>query len=282
MRAFNLDRAMTVHLVQPLTRIGNGHRDIGVPILAYHKIATRDGERQLDDDDSISPTTFALQMKFLVDNGYAVIDLEDALSAMAIGRQCNKCVAITFDGGYHNFYTHAFPTLVERRFRSTLFLVSGFIHERGRRFNSHDYLTWEEVREVHEHGVQIGSSTVNGARLYGAHEAEIEYEIAHSKQIIEDHIGEPVRSFSYPLTFPERDRRFVLRLRELLHTHGYVCGVSTLIGTATAKHDWFFLPRIPMNSNDDIHFFRAKLTGCYNWRHIFQYASQMVRNRRTR
>jgi hypothetical protein len=90
-----------------------------------------------------------------------------------------------------------------------------------------------------------------------------------------------VRSFSYPFAFPEHDEKFIFRLRELLHTHGYVCGVSTIIGTATSEHDWFFLPRIPINAHDDARLFRAKLEGSYNWLHIFQYASKIVRRRRS-
>jgi peptidoglycan/xylan/chitin deacetylase (PgdA/CDA1 family) len=221
-------------------------------------------------ETSTSPAMFALQMKFLSDNGYTVVDLEEALCTMALEQTDRKCIVLTFDDGYRNFYSHAFPILTDYTFRSTLFLVSGLVRDQRLNRDGHEYLTWNEVRELHENGVRIGSRTVTHPTFQGASEAEIEYEIGHSKQAIEDRLGEAVRSFSYPSAFPEPNQKFTFRLRELLHTHGYVCGVSTIIGTATPRHDWFFLPRIPVNGHDDIFLFQAKLEGAYDWVHMPQ------------
>lgn len=269
------DRATTLHLFRPLAKLRNVHRTVGVPILAYNGFEPAEGRTHRSSTGTSLPI-FALQMNFLSENGYEVIDLEDVLQVTTLGQTGRKYVAITFEGSYHNFYRHASQILTEHHFRSSLFLITSRVHEYRSSLNGHDFLTWNEVRELHANGIQIGSHTVNHPMLHHGSDSALEYEIGHSKQVIEDHIGETIRRFSYPFAFPEQDQKFLSRLRELLHTHGYVCGVSTVIGTAEAKHDWFFLPRIPVNNDDDMRLFRAKLEGAYNWHHVFQYASQRL------
>lgn len=273
-----LDRAIAVHLFHPRAQRHAADGSAGVPILMYHGIEppTRKGHPYYE--TSTSPATFALHMNFLAENGYTAIDLEEALGLIARGPSPRKCVAITFDDGYRNFYTSAFPILMDHSFRATLFLVSGLIGDTPRRRDGHEYLTWNEVRTLRANGIQIGSHTVNHPTLHHENDSTLEYEIGHSKQTIEDQVGECVRTFSYPYAFPENRRKFTFRVRELLHTYGYVCGVSTIIGRATPQHDWFFLPRIPMNSHDDLRLFRAKLEGGYDWLGGCQYLSKCLRD----
>lgn len=274
-----LDREMTVRLFHPLSKLGNGRREPGVPILMYHGIETPCREGHPYYETSTSPTLFAHHMKYLRENGYTGIDLEEIPQRIATGDPKRKYVAITFDDGYRNFHTQAFPILQEYDFRATLFLPSGRVRNERLYQDGHEYLTWDEVRELRAAGIRIGSHTVTHPTLNGIDETDVEYEIGYSKQIIEDQLGETIRSFSYPFAFPERDQKFIARLRELLHTHGYVCGVSTIIGTATSKHDWFFLPRIPMNEYDDVRLFRAKIEGGYDWLHRVQYLRKCFTSR---
>lgn len=275
--AMRLDRLITLHLFASYAKLLNGHRNAGVPILMYHGIEPPDCKGHPYYETATSPARFALHMKFLEKNGYEPVDLDEALRTMALGQEGRKSVVITFDDGYRNFYTNALPILMDYGFRATVFLASGLIHERPLRHNGHEYLTWNEVRELHANGIRVGSHTVTHPTLYRVSGSEIEHEIRDSKQAIEDHIGKGVRNFSYPFAFPEHDQEFAAQIRELLRTHGYTCGVSTIIGTASRRHDRFILPRVPVNSHDDPQFFRAKLEGSYNWLHFFQYASKAVR-----
>jgi peptidoglycan/xylan/chitin deacetylase (PgdA/CDA1 family) len=268
---------MAVHLMHPLARLSPGHRNVRVPILMYHGIEppARTGHPYYE--TSTSPEMFALQMSYLREQGYTVVDLEEALQVMILGQTERKCVAITFDDGYRNFYTHAFPVLAEHGFRATLFLVSGLVQRARVSRNGHEYVNWSEVRELHTSGIRIGSHTVTHPDLQKQTGGALEFEISYSKQDIEDHLGEPVRAFSYPFAFPEANRKFTALLRDLLCLHGYVCGVSTILGTATRDSDWFYLPRLPVNSHDDRRLFQAKLEGSYNWLHFFQYAAKALR-----
>ena len=131
-------------------------------------------------------------------------------------------------------------------------------------------MTWGEVRELHGAGIAFGSHSVSHQQLTTLTVPEVEEEIRGSKETIEDNLGHPIESFSYPFAFPETDRTFKRILRDLLIAHGYKNGVTTVIGTVRAESDLFFLPRLPVNSWDDSLLFGAKLQGSYDWLHFLQ------------
>ena len=270
MTTFRLDRAISVGLIHPVSQLLQGRGSPRVPILMYHGIGPELGDRHPYFETNTTPELFAAHMKFLHENGYATVDLDEAMSAIFTGHNSRKRVAITFDDGFRNFYTHAFPILAEYRFKATMFLVSGLTQERPACVEGKEYLSWADARELQAHGMQIGSHSVSHPELYKLSAKDLEYEVRQSKESIEDALGESVRSFSYPYAFPEHDKKFTAHLRELLQRHGYENGVTTILGTAAAGDDWFFLPRLPVNSFDDLGFLKAKLEGGYDWLHPAQ------------
>ena len=219
----------------------------------------------------------ARQMKYLRSAGYSTIDLDVAVQSLASGEIPAKSVVITFDDGYRDFYTHACPILREHGFSATLFLATAWIGDQRVQLNGNGYLTWAEIRELHANGISIGSHTVTHPELKTLPPAGIEHEIRESKQTLEDAIGVSVSSFSYPYAFPETDLRFVGRLETMLDSAGYENGVSTMIGRAGPRHNRFFLPRLPVNSWDDLSLFQVKLEGGYDWLHGPQYAVKFAR-----
>jgi hypothetical protein len=106
---------------------------------------------------------------------------------------------------------------------------------------------------------------------------EVENELSQSKKILEDALGAPVKSFAYPFAFPEADRGFVSRLADLLNKCGYENGVTTILGTSHPGANRWFLPRLPINSQDDLRFLRAKLDGAYDWLHGPQYLVKTIK-----
>ena len=129
------------------------------------------------------------------------------------------------------------------QFTATVFLPTKYISEESRQFKGWHCMTWHEVREMHSAGIAFGSHSVSHQQLNTLTVSEVEQEIRGSKETIEDKLGGPVDSFSYPFAFPETDRPFKRRLRDLLVAQGYKSGVTTVIGTFRAKSDCFFLPR---------------------------------------
>jgi len=191
--------------------------------------------------------------------------------------QHSKYVVITFDDGYLDFYTHAFPLLRNYSYSATVFLPTAFINNKRSSFKQKHCMTWDEVRHLGKEGISFGSHTVNHPQLKNLNEKEIEDELRSSKEIIENETGIAVDSFSYPFAFPQEDGAFLTRYKEKLITHNYRMAVTTIIGRTFIGDDSFFLKRIPVNNGDDRLLFQSKLFGTYDWLRIPQYLLKVIK-----
>jgi peptidoglycan/xylan/chitin deacetylase (PgdA/CDA1 family) len=275
MTAFRLDRALSL---ARFPRSLQPRQQFRIPILMYHSIRDEVEKGHPYFQTSTSPEVFEQHLQFLREQGYVGVYAEDVVRALGDESDQRRVVAITFDDGYKDFYTNAFPLIKKYQFNATLFVVSAFVGGRCRhRQREEEFMTWQEIREVCEHGVQIGSHTVTHRDLYCTDWRTLGHEVCFSKGTIESEIGQRVRSFAYPYAFPETDKDFGQRLANLLERSGYENGVCTAIGRACRKHSRFFLPRLPINSHDDLSLFRAKLDGHYDWLHTPQYAYKALK-----
>jgi len=274
---FRLDRAVTLGLIRPVREVFSRQAQNRIPILMYHSIQDGASDRRPYFDINTSPDRFAQQMKFLREQGYRTVHLEEAWKLLAEDRRDSRYVVITFDDGYRDFLTAAYPIMAEFGHTAALFVPSGLIQDERAHFQQRECLTWSEIRELHTNGIEIGSHSVTHRELKFLRTSELEAEVSDSKQTIEDKIGHSIRSFSYPYAFPESEAVFSQTLRELLEKHGYQNGVTTIIGSSSRDSDRFLLPRLPVNSWDDVPLFRAKLEGHYDWLHAAQYLAKKVR-----
>lgn len=271
-----LDRFLTLYVFSPISKMFGSRESHGIPILMYHRIP-EERAACLHPDYWIhtSPRRFDLQMRFLHENGHRVVPLRELDRCLENRTPGEKApVVLTFDDGYRNFFTAAFPVLNRFGFGATVFLPTDKIQsdaERG------DHLTWEQVRELHSQGVEFGSHTVTHRTLWTLPLSEIEQEIRASKSAIEDRLGSFVESFSYPYAFPQGDTGITTTLTDLLRKNGYRYAVTTIIGRAFPGEDRFTLKRIPVNDGDEETIFSAKLEGNYDWLQRFQYANRKMK-----
>ena len=263
--SIRFDRAITLGIFHPLSQRRREHSQWRIPILMYHGIRSETWARYSYFETNTAPARFAEHLRLLRDNGYITLTLGAAVNALAKGSIDGRQVVLTFDDGYRDFYSEAFPVLRKYGFVATVFVITGATGAHRKQFKQHDCLTWDEIRELHAYGISIGSHTVTHCELRSLGPSELDYEITKSKDDIEKAISTPVQSFSYPYAFPEQDRGFRDRLRDLLKQRGYRYGVSTILGTSRPGADPFCLPRLPVNSWDDADLFRAKLEGAYDW-----------------
>jgi peptidoglycan/xylan/chitin deacetylase (PgdA/CDA1 family) len=265
MHPFRLDRFVTLWFARPLGRALASPSGFRLPVLMYHGVSD-----ELDDTVSpyyrtvTSPDIFAEQMTLLRHAGYEALSLREGLERLRL-KKTGKLVVITFDDGFRDFHTHAFPALRRQGFGATVFLPTAFIGHQPREFKSRPCLTWDEARELQKAGIEFGSHTVNHPTLYELSFAQIRAELEQSKAVMENELGAPVSSFAYPYAFPSADRPFVGTFTETLKAVGYECAVTTRIGRVAAQDNPFTLRRLPVNSADDAAMFRAKLDGAYDW-----------------
>jgi peptidoglycan/xylan/chitin deacetylase (PgdA/CDA1 family) len=272
-----IDRLASVYLSHPLARVMRSVSGPRVPILMYHSVSdSLFGKSHPYYQINCSPPVFARQMRWLRQNGYRTMNLTQMWTAMETGQDVSKTVVITFDDGYRDFYTEAFDAMRQCGFSATIFLATDRIQNTPVRIDGVDYLTWSEVAELHKAGIQFGSHTVSHPDLRSLSPEQIEYELGCSKETIEQKLGVPVESFSYPFAFPEEDKTFTQFLVGILENLGFENGVSTIIGRAGKHDNHYYLPRLPVNSWDDAALLRAKLEGGYDWLHwpqwLYKYA----------
>jgi peptidoglycan/xylan/chitin deacetylase (PgdA/CDA1 family) len=272
-----LDRFLTLRCSYPLKRLFASKDSGRVPILMYHSVSDNlFGKKHPYYQINTSPQVFAKQMKWLHESGYQTLTLAQLRSAMDDGTVPAKTVVITFDDGYQDFCIDAFPAMKRYGYTATVFLATSRIQDVPARIEGVDYMTWREVCELHQEGIEFGSHTVSHPDLRSLGPEEIDYEICFSKETIEDHLGAPVRTFAYPFAFPEDDHSFVRFLEDVLKNSGFESAVSTVLGRASKNDKRFFLPRLPVNSWDDYTLFRAKLEGGYDWLHWPQWLHKFV------
>src|SRR5271169_607889 len=272
-----LDRLITLTFCSPLARLFARASENRVPILAYHSISENlFGYSHPYYQINTSPAVFADQMHLLRNGGYRTLDRHYLPAALQSGADLSKCFVITFDDGYRDILTEGWPVMHQCGFSATVFLATDQIQTTPRRVEGADFLTWQDVRELHAQGISFGSHTVSHADLRSLEPEEIDYELGYSKEVIEQMLGAPVRSFSYPFPFPEENHEFTRYLSDTLENHGFQNGVSTIIGRATLESSQFFLPRLPLNNWDDSLLLRAKVEGGYDWLHWAQLLKKTI------
>lgn len=104
-----------------------------IPVLAYHDVL----ESPKADTD-ISIESFEKQIKYLYDNGYKSLSLDEFYDWKRGKEIKGKKVVITFDDGKESFYTVAAPILKKYNMKATIFAVGSYL-------NSSGFLTDEQI-----------------------------------------------------------------------------------------------------------------------------------------
>lgn len=221
-----------------------------VPVIMYHRIDDKAGISKL----SVTPESFRDQISFLKRHDYNVVKLEELAELVREKKIPYKTIAITFDDGYENNYTCAYPVLKEMGIPATIFISPALIgHER--------YLTWDQIIEMSESGVvSIGSHAMTHAYLPGLAEQKLDVEIVDSKRAIESHTRREVFSFSYPIG------AFDDRVKEKVRKAGYKIAVATNPGNDYPDHDLFAMKRVRISrTSDSMLVFWIETSGFYTW-----------------
>jgi peptidoglycan/xylan/chitin deacetylase (PgdA/CDA1 family) len=274
-----LDRLATLYVAQPLLSIRAKSATRTLPILMYHSISEKNEEGMAAYYRTVTrPDIFHAQMQTLKSDGWRGVTLREGLQFVAGDEELvEKVAAITFDDGFEDFYTAAYPALREQGFSATMYLPTSYIGETQQTFKGHPCMTWKQVCELHAEGIEFGSHTVTHPKLWDLNGTQIARELRDSRRAIEDHIGARIPSFAYPYAFPQSDRNFAARFRQELQEAGYENCVTTIIGRVECDDDRFTLKRLPANSCDDADLLRAKLQGAYDWLAIAQNAVKSVK-----
>lgn len=155
----------------------------GLPVLMYHAIDDKIfGIKEM----FVSTSSFDGQMKYLSDNGYTAIDFSEIKNY----EKYRKPIIITFDDGYEDNYTNAYPILKKYKLKATIFVPSSFI-------DTPQYLTSRQIKEMSDL-ISFQSHSVTHPKLTIISKEELEKECKESQVKIEKITGKPVVAFAYP------------------------------------------------------------------------------------
>jgi peptidoglycan/xylan/chitin deacetylase (PgdA/CDA1 family) len=223
----------------------------------YHRI-----DDTLDRDIlCVTPFAFSLQMTWLKEEGFNVLDPQTALMKLKEGTLPKKSVMITFDDGYEDNYKNAFPILSEHGFPAAIFPVTAFSggqtsHPRYKNYKgSITYLTPDQIREMSRFGISFGSHTDTHPLLTDLSQDEAEKELMTSKKILENWTGNPVTLFAYP------NGAFSPKYFPVISKTGFHAALTTIPGVNTKETPPWELRRTEISGRDSLLSFSLKLNG---------------------
>ncbi|MDH3658927.1 MAG: polysaccharide deacetylase family protein [Alphaproteobacteria bacterium] len=232
-----------------------------VPILLYHSICP--GE--IDGPFApwvLSPEQFDAQLRYLRADGYVGLTVSDYVAAMTQERADlpERPVVITFDDGLADFRTYALPLLQKCGFPATIYLVAGAIGKRsdwlGPLGEGHRaMMTWKDVRELSEAGIECGAHTVSHPELDTLDRASARLEISDSKKLIEEKTGLQVRSFAYPHGYHDR------KVRDFVALAGFESACAVKHGMSGIGDDPLALARLMVTRDLDLQNFARLVEG---------------------
>ena len=226
------------------------------PILTYHRIARGTSPKDLD-DYSLPVSQFERDMHYLHTNGYICLPLSELLQKSENRRFFGKkSFSLSFDDGYEDFFTIAYPILRRYGFTATVFLVTEKINKQSKLEmdeGEQSYLNWEQIDVLHQNGISFGSHTCTHPMLPSLTLGAIQYELAVSKETLEENLGTDVHWLAYPYGASTNE---IQRMTE-------VAGYTAAFGVYGGKSGLFNIWRRMCLKNDSLMTFILKLSPLY-------------------
>jgi peptidoglycan/xylan/chitin deacetylase (PgdA/CDA1 family) len=219
-----------------------------VPVLLYHKIDKPAPDARVR--GGYTPLRrFAKQMAYLKKQGFRFYTASQLIEHYReLGSFPPSALALTFDDGWKDNYTNAFPILRRLQIPATIFIIPSCIgtvsdkaQAEGESRRAH--LSREEILEMAEHGIEFGSHSMNHRLLHEISPAEVRFEIEESKRQIEGMLQKPCKVFAYPAGF------FTEEARRIVEETGHIAAFSTCYGPED-RPDIYALNRIEILRRD--------------------------------
>jgi len=214
-----------------------------IPILMYHSISYEKGNIL-----RVSKENFRNQMKYLKDNNYTTLTLDELYNYMKTAKNLpNKPIVITFDDGYKDNYVNAYPILKEFKLKATVFVITNTIDYEK------DYLTSTEIKSMDLNNIRIESHTASHEHLDQIPYIDTVKTMTTSKYKLEKILNRKIDYIAYPYG------GYTESTIKAAKQSGYKLAFSTRLGWINKNDNIYSLGRIFVNSNLNLEQFKAKL-----------------------
>ncbi len=239
-----------------------------VTILCYHSVTAH--EPPIHDDPHklhVPISLFSKQLEYLK-RFHNVISLDEYLEAVREHRELpDHSVVLTFEDGVRNFFTVAAPQLKRMGMPATTFIITGHtsvalrpnLNHKWQPADDQTFLSWPDVKELCEDGIQFGSHTCSHSSLTELSFREAERELIESREALTARVPQTHFPLSYPFGQVSEE------IQQLAREVGYSCGMTTMSGLNDRHSDLFALRRTVIASDDDLPTFAARVSGLTAW-----------------
>jgi len=230
-----------------------------LPILMYHHVAPALPADEFEARLTVTTGDLEAQLSYLQCAGYTGITLARLFDAID-GRAAlpTNPVILSFDDGYADAFSDAFPLLQRHGVPGSFAIVTGFI-------GSGDlYMTWDQVRALAGSGMEIMSHTISHVDLGTSDDETVRDQLATSKATLEQQTGRAVPFFVYPSGEPfrsgseERQQQVVALLREAGYRGALLAGPNSVTQDPATP---FALSRVRVSGGEDVYTFAGSIGG---------------------
>ena len=182
-------------------------------VLEYHSIGHHPDWPQ---GMVIAPATFEKHLQYMQAQGYQMVTVAELAERLSSGKPMDKYIALSFDDGYTDNYTQAFPLLKKYGAKGTFAIINSKI-------GGNIYMNAQQIKEMQQAGMEIASHTYSHNRLEDIDPIYLDWEIGTSKYDLEKRIlpkEEKVKTLAYPCG--SYNERSIAKLKQF----GYVAALT--------------------------------------------------------
>jgi peptidoglycan/xylan/chitin deacetylase (PgdA/CDA1 family) len=223
---------------------------VSIPILMYHHLKFRDANAsEVLKTWTVSPDQFAAQLDFLKQRNYHTITFKQLVEFFQEDKPLPpNPILLTFDDGWLDHYTVAFPELKKRGMVGNFFAVTQYVDVGGELL-----INWDQVLEMDRAGMEFGGHTLTHADLTQVNLEQVQRELRGAKQAMEEKLGHPTYALSYP--FGAFNPYVVAQTQGA----GYRAALILCCGYELSADTLLTLPRIRVSYDDTIEEIAEKL-----------------------
>ena len=232
-------------------------------VLMYHMISEHLPKKQSKFNRlRVKPSDFEKQLIWLKKKNFKSFTLTELSELENIPA---KSVVLTFDDGYEDNFTKAFPLLKKYEFKATIYIVLNRfnqnwatdkdLNQASNELNSEKMLSNEQIKEMlYSRLIEIGSHTLDHVNLPKLNKEEKKKQIIESKKQIENVFNIKCNSFAYPFGFFDEDS--VKIVNEANYTNA-----TTTVNSVFDKNKYtnFEIPRIMISGRQGLFSFILKI-----------------------
>jgi peptidoglycan/xylan/chitin deacetylase (PgdA/CDA1 family) len=224
-----------------------------VPVLMYHVIAPPPAGAPYP-GLYVDPDQFAAEMAGLKAAGWHPVTLDQlrAYWTRGVPLPPGKPLVLTFDNGYRSQYTNALPILQKL----------GWVADENIQLTglptSQGGLTPEQVRAMIAAGWELDTQGISHADLVALGPAELHYQVATARQMLQKQYGVPVNWFCYP------SGHYNATVIAAVKAAGFVGSTTVIPGWAGPSSDPYRLPRLRVLRGTSASALLAQIAGAQN------------------